>query len=181
MFGDRGADTVLGGTGNDNMQGGEGEDLLEGGDGNDRAFGGKGNDTILGGAGADVLSGDLGNDLLTGGEGADSFAFRRPNEGVDTITDFASGEDKLVFFAPTFGLQGSGNLPTELFAVVENFNPNDGNVPQTFIYDSANGLLYYNRAAAPGDETQIAKFTPGTTIQAGDIVISSAQSEFEFF
>jgi Ca2+-binding RTX toxin-like protein len=47
-----------------------------------------------GGDGNDVLHGGQGNDLLTGGAGADSFAFSGSN-GMDTITDFQAGLDKI--------------------------------------------------------------------------------------
>lgn len=64
-----------------------------------------GDDTVFGGAGNDLLNGGYGNDILTGGDGADVFSFQdgffdsRTNTptgfGSDTITDFATGEDKI--------------------------------------------------------------------------------------
>jgi Ca2+-binding RTX toxin-like protein len=36
-----------------------------------------------------------GNDTLTGGPGADIFYFRTEKDGVDTITDFGHGNDRL--------------------------------------------------------------------------------------
>jgi len=53
---------------------------------------------IDGGAGDDTISGLGGNDTLTGGEGADIFVFEDKvvgDLGVDTITDFVSGVDKI--------------------------------------------------------------------------------------
>ena len=63
--------------------------------GNDTLLGGQGNDRLLGGDGNDWLSGDRGNDTLTGGSGADVFVIRPDATGVDLITDFARGVDRL--------------------------------------------------------------------------------------
>ena len=38
--------------------------------------------------------GGAGNDALTGGAGNDTFVFR-PQDGVDTITDFGTGTNKI--------------------------------------------------------------------------------------
>lgn len=88
--------TVSAGTaGNDNYQGGSGNDVL---------FGGAGNDVLVGNAGNDRLNGGAGNDTLKGGEGVDTFAFTGidlnaansgTNLGVDHITDFVAGVDKI--------------------------------------------------------------------------------------
>lgn len=57
-------------------------------------------DTIDGQAGDDVITGGGGADVLTGGAGADTFVYTSVNDsrgvsGVDTITDFTTGTDKL--------------------------------------------------------------------------------------
>ncbi|CAH7138984.1 VWFA domain-containing protein [Vibrio chagasii] len=64
------------------------DDVLSGGDGDDLLFGQGGDDTLIGG---------LGDDILTGGEGDDLFKWvDEPfQDDVDTITDFALGEDHL--------------------------------------------------------------------------------------
>jgi Ca2+-binding RTX toxin-like protein len=75
------------------------------------AFSGTGNalaNTITGGAGADTLNGGAGNDILIGGSGADTLTgglgsdtFRLAladsliGPGIDTITDFVIGTDRL--------------------------------------------------------------------------------------
>src|SRR4029077_15667247 len=81
-----GLDTLHGGTGNDTLNGGTNADLLYGEDGADTLNGGSsGNDTLDGGAG---------NDSLTGGTGVDVFVFHSAF-GLDNVTDFVSGTDKL--------------------------------------------------------------------------------------
>ncbi len=55
-----------------------------------------GNDVLDGGDGDDDVGGDGGDDRLTGGRGSDIFSFdlmATGSPGVDTITDFARGED----------------------------------------------------------------------------------------
>ena len=78
-----------GGSGHDRLEGGEGNDILDGSTGSDRLFGDGGADTLLGGKGVDFLH---------GGEGVDQFIFRT-GDGMDTILDFASGEDTVIFKA----------------------------------------------------------------------------------
>ncbi len=99
-----GGATLLGGQGNDRLTGGLDSVTQNGGGGQDFLIGGIGNDTLDGGSGADILRGDpatsflagddrldggTGTDRLTGGRGADTFVFR-PNDGTDTIAEFAA-------------------------------------------------------------------------------------------
>ncbi|ROO75540.1 VCBS repeat-containing protein [Vibrio crassostreae] len=65
--------------------------------GDDTITGGLGDDILYGQGGEDTLIGGLGNDILTGGDGDDLFKWvDEPFQGdVDTITDFALGEDHL--------------------------------------------------------------------------------------
>ncbi|WP_299358813.1 hypothetical protein [uncultured Paracoccus sp.] len=96
------ADHITGLGGHDDLMGFGGDDVMEGGDGSDELFGGAGNDTLQGGGGDDYLDGRSGDDSLTGGPGRDIFAFyardaNRPlDNGSDTITDFAPGEDAIL-------------------------------------------------------------------------------------
>lgn len=55
-----------------------------------------GRDTLTGTAGDDVIAGGIGADTLTGGAGADQFVFTSLRDGVDTITDFQPGIDRIV-------------------------------------------------------------------------------------
>jgi Ca2+-binding RTX toxin-like protein len=108
--------TISGGTGADTLIGGPENDSLTGGGGNDTIDGSYGNDTITGGAGADVLTGGWGgladtfgssNNFGTIGEGVAPTATTffggtvvvgsviTFGNGVDRITDFVQGTDKL--------------------------------------------------------------------------------------
>src|SRR6185437_4020861 len=92
-----------GANGDDNISGLAGNDRLEGGDGNDTIDGGDGNDLIRGGKGADVLTGGAGNDTFVIDSGAKSAA------AIDHITDFTTGQDRLVFDdAPAVTTAGFG-------------------------------------------------------------------------
>ncbi|MBI4780837.1 MAG: hypothetical protein HY785_05885 [Oscillatoriophycideae cyanobacterium NC_groundwater_1537_Pr4_S-0.65um_50_18] len=71
--------------GNDNLSGMGGHDIL---------CGGIGNDTLNGGTGRDISFGDAGRDTHSGGAGRDTFVLAF-NNGVDLITDFQNGSDKL--------------------------------------------------------------------------------------
>ena len=97
-------------TGNGNalanrLTGGNGADILNGLAGNDTLIGGAGNDKLLGGEGDDSLTGGDGNDTITGGSGADTIVLDS-RVGVDTVTDFASGTDKLALSQAVFAIGG---------------------------------------------------------------------------
>ncbi|MDB5417966.1 MAG: hemolysin-type calcium-binding region protein [Phenylobacterium sp.] len=92
--------TLAGTDGADALRGDDGADSLSGGAGNDLLRGGGGADTLDGGAGADTLSGGEGANLLTGGAGNDLFVIKTEHpgktaDGLDHITDFTHGEDKI--------------------------------------------------------------------------------------
>jgi Ca2+-binding RTX toxin-like protein len=95
LTGGAGSDTLLGGSGRDQLAGGAGHDSLFGHKHNDLLVGGMGNDTMNGGLGQDTLVGGIGTDVLTGGGGADQFVFA-DKSGVDRITDFTVGQDRLL-------------------------------------------------------------------------------------
>ncbi len=108
LRGSIGDDVVYGNTNADSLNGGLGNDELRGGRGLDNLRGARGDDVMIGGRGADVLVGGTGNDILTGGEAGDFFVFDQPggdiSSGVDIITDFTPGVDKLLISALVNGL-----------------------------------------------------------------------------
>jgi serralysin len=100
----------------ENAVGGSGNDLISGNQANNLLTGGAGNDTIAGNGGSDTLLGGVGFDTLTGGAGADTFAFKALVEGLDTITDFTPGSDKISISKSGFGLTlASGKLDAAHF------------------------------------------------------------------
>lgn len=96
LVGGGGRDTVAGGGGADRIEGGGSLDTLAGGGGRDTLEGGRGADLLAGDSEADMLIGGPGRDTLEGGAGADRFVFDS-RSGRERITDFALGEDRLVF------------------------------------------------------------------------------------
>ncbi|PMM37509.1 Ig-like domain-containing protein [Vibrio lentus] len=97
ILGESGIDLISGGSGNDYLDGGSENDYIRAGSGNDIVIGGAGDDHLRGEDGNDILIGGLGDDILTGDDGDDLFQWvDQPFQGdVDTITDFALGEDHL--------------------------------------------------------------------------------------
>jgi Ca2+-binding RTX toxin-like protein len=105
---------LTGTIGNDVLVGYAGNDSLSGGAGNDTLLGGDGNDTLLGGDGNDILVGGSGDDILTGGVGNDQFVYQAfSDRGTlgDTINDFSTSQDKLVFTDLFQSLGYSGSNP----------------------------------------------------------------------
>ena len=95
VYGGAGADSIFGGSDNDVIYGGSGNDTIDGDSGVDAIYGGSGNDVIIGDPGNDNIYGGYGADTLTGDSGVDAFIFLSTNDTGDTITDFASGSDKI--------------------------------------------------------------------------------------
>lgn len=81
-----GDDTLRGNSGNNILNGLEGNDILDGRGGNDRIIAGDGDDTIIGGGGNDTITTQAGNDVVV---------FTSINHGLDRITDFEVGADKI--------------------------------------------------------------------------------------
>lgn len=91
IAGDKGNDTLSGGSSVDRLEGGLGDDTLQGNAGNDMLLGGLGYDVLQGGAGddllygegeADTLDGGSGNDVLDGGAARDTLI---GGDGNDTL------------------------------------------------------------------------------------------------
>ncbi|KXF88794.1 calcium-binding protein [Phaeobacter inhibens] len=87
-------------------------------------------DDLNGTAGRNLLEGGAGNDRLSGGDGFDTFVFRA-GHGMDRITDFTVGEDKLMF---DFG----GSVDGFDISVIESAN---GEETHTRIQTADGGLI----------------------------------------
>jgi Ca2+-binding RTX toxin-like protein len=126
------------------------------GSGADNLTGGQKNDTISAGAGVDTITGGLGADSLTGGAGADTFVYTLGSAFVttasnatltDTITDWASGTDKLQVTL-NYGTMASSltvdatiqtaRAGTSL--IQDNLSGNRGQV----VYDTTGSAMYIN-------------------------------------
>jgi Ca2+-binding RTX toxin-like protein len=173
--GTSGNDNFSGTSGNDSISGHVGNDTIRGGAGNDVLSGWVGNDRLLGGAGNDTLVGGLGNDTLMGGSSADRFVFNSPTEGVDRITDFVVGQDKigisLFSFFNSYPLGGTTPVTT-LAAAQFHIGAAAGDASDRLIYNSATGSLFFDRdgtgAIAP---VQFATLSPGLALTNADILV----------
>lgn len=104
LRGRNGDDVIRGFAGRDELDGRRGDDTLLGGSGNDDLDGDEGDDLLRGGSGNDTLEGGSGDDVLVGGTGADIFVFEpSDNSGRDTIRDFTSGQDRILFDSDGLG------------------------------------------------------------------------------
>lgn len=88
-FNDSG-DTIRGENGSDYINGNVGSDVLYGGNGNDSLYGGRDNDLMFGDAGNDSLLGDLNNDRLFGGTGSD---YLQGGDGDDRLNGETNSDD----------------------------------------------------------------------------------------
>src|SRR5919107_6445168 len=136
-------DIIEGLGGDDHLHGFDGSDLLRGGDGNDNLTGDSGNDTLDGGALDDWFYGGVGNDVLTGGTGADRFVFEttlNASSNVDTITDFATGSDKIWLSSSIFSkLTVNGALDASMLRV----GSAAADANDFIIYNKSTGALIY--------------------------------------
>ena len=177
-------DLVLSGTANLKGTGNNLDNVIIGNSGNNFLSGGAGNDILRGGAGNDTLYGGSGNDILTGGAGADTIVFASIFDGVDTITDFTSGEDRILV---------TGQLArNELKDLVAEMNANDGvlsakrfvanntgvatNASQRIIYNLKTGALLYDAdGTGSGVATQFATLgNKPANLKAGDFFTAAS-------
>ncbi len=145
LIGGAGNDNLSGGNGNDELSGEVGIDYLDGGVGDDKLSGGNGNDALIGGNGDDYLDGGVGDDVLTGGAGRDFFVFDTglfdlTRMGRDRITDFQTGQDKLVIDRTTFTAFRENRIS---FESVENLEQAQQS-GELMTYIRSTGALYYN-------------------------------------
>lgn len=177
-FADCGFGTVVlqTGAGNDTVQAaaddtghlratlGAGDDVFHGGGGADRVDGGDGADTLSGGGRE--------RDLLIGGTGADTFLFSAADAANDRIKDFAHGEDALAVSAAGFGggLAEGVALTAEQFLVAENRHSDAPSDSGQFVYDQADGRLWWDADGAGGEHALlIAQLAHDTVLTASDI------------
>ncbi|MFB2833543.1 calcium-binding protein [Floridanema evergladense] len=216
-----GDDTIVAGGGGSTVSGADGRDSMIGGKGNDSFLGGNGDDTLIGGAGNDSLQGWTGSDSLTGGDGADFFIFvggtfvtsaffsnadgissianaANASElngklgGIDTITDFLPGTDRIVLDGKGTRFTGFGlpagealfqTLATDqvpgvaVINVTSNVSVIADQSSGILVYNTADGSLWYNAdaAATSGGNDRAVQFLflqPGlTSLSSTDFLI----------
>ena len=146
------------------------------------------NDTLSGTIGNDIIIGGKGDDVMTGGAGADSFIFNSnrifavADLGVDRITDFLSGTDKIVLDKTTFtaltSAAGSAISTTEFTTINEAVNGETvaGSSASRIVFNRANGDLFYNAngvTAGFGTGGRFATLAGGSTLSAGDLLLQA--------
>ncbi|TRU78082.1 MAG: hypothetical protein EWV47_02600 [Microcystis viridis Mv_BB_P_19951000_S68] len=161
-------ENIISDSGNDRLTGNSLNNTLTGGGGNDQLTGQDGNDSLIGGSG---------DDLLTGGNGSDNFIFNSSNLGIDAISDFTSGSDKIVLSKAIFtALQsviGNGFSQPAEFASVD-----DDDLVATssafIVYSNSSGSIYYNQngsAAGLGSGSEFANLLTVPTLIAADFAL----------
>ncbi len=129
--------------------------------------------TIIGyDTGDNILYGAGGNDILTGGLGADTFQFNSKTEGIDTISDFVVGTDKIGISAVGFaGGLVAGTIDSSQFLMVSSGSTATTS-SQRFIYNSVSGGLFFDAdgSGATG-AVQFATLSAGLTLGATDFTI----------
>lgn len=152
--------------------GNAGDNQVTGNGGANHLYGLAGADTLNGASGDDWIVGGLGADILTGGNGADTFVFDVLETALnrDQIRDFAHGVDKIALDHTVFGLADAlgGPIAANEFAL--------GKVATTasqhFIYNTANGQLFYDADGAGGAaQVQIAMLMGKPVLSASDFVV----------
>ncbi|WP_103670567.1 calcium-binding protein [Pseudanabaena sp. BC1403] len=170
---------AINGTGNslnNTLLGNSRNNTLNGGDGNDTLIGGGGNDILIGGAGNDVLTGGGNNDLFLYNTNT---AFRSGAVGIDRITDFVKGSDKIVLDKTTFtalqSLAATGFSIGNEFAVVSSDAAAQASAAK-IVYNQGTGSLFYNQNGASagfGTGAQFATLTSNPLLAASDFIIQA--------
>jgi serralysin len=120
-----------------------GADSLDGASGNDTLSAGNGNDSIQGGVGTDSLTGGAGLDKFYFGSGAALTSVIATQLGIDTVTDFVAGTDKLYLSSATFGLVAGAVAANQFASVALDTNVNAAAATGVkLIYSRGSGRLY---------------------------------------
>jgi Ca2+-binding RTX toxin-like protein len=140
---------------------------------NNTLTGNSGDNYLSGLAGADMLSGGAGNDVLLGGAGADRFEFTSLT-GSDTVLDFVSGSDKLVFELDVFGSALDANADRRVDAGRFVLGSAALDADDFLFYDQASGRLFYDAdgSGTDVDAVLIATLAGGVALAVTDLLVA---------
>jgi serralysin len=155
------------------LHGAAGDDTLIDGIGRDRLFGEAGDDRLEVGA-------DGEGDRLSGGEGRDSFVFRAPDDPtisdreIDSVADFGSGIDRLVFdndgFTAVGGEGAFADDDARFYAAADASAGHDAD--DRLVYNTSTGDLYYDADGSGAGAAQlIATLDGAAALAATDISV----------
>ncbi len=196
LIGDDGDDILMGKGGSDRLIGGDGSDTAsysldtgsvtvdlaqhtatDGGGATDVLIGieniyGSGfADTLIGDSDDNLIQGNGGADTLTGGGGSDTFVYRAPGQGGDTITDFNVGDDLIKIHDETgtaFNLSsGAVTSGVNFSSIAGDYDGSTAGTntqwtanAATLIYSQSTSKLYYDsNGATAGGYTVLATIT----------------------
>ncbi|MDB9491443.1 Calx-beta domain-containing protein, partial [Dolichospermum circinale CS-534/05] len=162
----------------ENATGGTGNDRLTGNALNNTLNGGSGNDQLQGLGGDDILWGGFGDDILNGGTGNDQYRFQgngvfSSSLGVDYITQFDAGQDKIALSLGTFNAITNtlGQSLTDFAVVDDDELVNASNA--RIVYSQSTGSLFYNQ-----DGNILGTGTVFEFARLGNLDITLASSDF---
>ncbi|MEH2234657.1 MAG: calcium-binding protein [Nostoc sp.] len=161
------------------------DNILTGNERNNTLNGGNGKDTLIGGLGDDTFIGGSGDDILTGGGNNDFFlyntnaAFTSAGVGIDRITDFVKGSDKIILDKTTFtaiqSSAGNGFSLNNEFAIVIS-DAAAAISAAKIVYNQSKGALFYNQnglAAGFGAGAEFANLIGNPSLTALDFAIQN--------
>ena len=125
---------------------------------------------ISGNASGNLIDGKAGSDVLLGGGGPDAFVFSTAlgASNIDSLPDFAVGQDKIYLDHSIFAALSAGALSASAFKVGSAATDADDRI----IYDPATGALYYDADGnGSGTAVQFAVLHEGLGVTAADFHI----------
>jgi Ca2+-binding RTX toxin-like protein len=125
---------------------------------------------LYGLGGNDALWGLGGIDILNGGAGADYFYYATAGDGLDTIQDFASGQDKMGILGANFALGSPGGVAIDSFRFVSGAAANLATVQ--FGFDAGTLQFWYDAdGTGAGARVNLATLQAGATMAFTDVII----------
>ncbi|WP_302850055.1 calcium-binding protein [Sphaerospermopsis torques-reginae] len=144
---------------------------VTGNDLNNVLLGNDDNNVLDGGIGNDTLYGQGGNDTLVGGVGMDAFRFTSLDGGIDTITDFESGTDKIQIDSSGFTGLAIGQLSAEAFTFGVGVTSATSSTHR-FIFNTTNGDLFFDADGdGAGASVKIATLSNSASLSHTDIFV----------